>query len=98
MGMYNEALMPCPKCERGIGYMQIPQIVMGFGEFRLNAPESLARKLNTEQMIKLREYVQEDDFVCGGGGLAYPGDGCGHVFNPFTDSRRTELAKFLFPS
>jgi hypothetical protein len=64
MGMYNEVFKKCPHCSRGVGYMQVkPQIVLGFGGFDLDRPETLS-ELDLEELKMLRESVQDDYFVC----------------------------------
>lgn len=57
MGMYNEVFKRCPKCD-GLGYMQIHQIVLGFGGFNLDSPESLAEDLDMDQLLELKEAVR----------------------------------------
>lgn len=93
MGMYNEVFSQCPKCN-GIGYMQIGQIVLGFGGFYIDKPESLADDLDESQLKELHEKVCEGMFQC---------QSCNHTFNPLTEKTmkmakaiRIELAKKLF--
>lgn len=65
MGMYNEVFKKCPLCDEGYGYMQIHQIVLGFGGFHLDNPESIARELNKDQVQELKEAVEDSKwFVC----------------------------------
>lgn len=64
MGMYNEVFKKCPHCSGGVGYMQVkPQIVLGFGGFNLDRPETLS-ELDLEELKMLRESVFDDYFVC----------------------------------
>ena len=64
MGMYNEVFKKCPHCD-GRGYMQIYQIVGGFGEFNLDNPDSIARELDIEQIQALKEAVEDTKwFLC----------------------------------
>lgn len=90
MGMYNEVWYPCPEPEcNGMGLMQISQIVMGFGNFRLHDLDTLS-ELSEDELRELKERVLEDDFSC---------EDCGHVFNPYTEplkKRRRDLAAQLF--
>lgn len=60
MGMYNEVFKKCPNegCS-GYGYMQIHQIVLGFGGFYLDRPESIAEELDKDQIIELKEAVED---------------------------------------
>lgn len=59
--MYNEVFKKCPKdnCD-GFGYMQIHQIVLGFGRFNLDNPESLSKELNIEQLKELKDAVEHN--------------------------------------
>ena len=63
MGMYNEVFKKCPYCSCGVGYMQIAQIVLGFGGFNLDRPETLS-ELKLEDLKMLRDSVQDNYFVC----------------------------------
>jgi len=63
MGMYNEVFKKCPKCGK-FGYMQISQIVLGFGGFYLDYPESLAKQLDIDEIKLLFERVEDDGFLC----------------------------------
>lgn len=63
MGMYNEVFKRCPHCG-GRGYLQISQIVLGFGCFDLDDPEDLADKLNEPQLLKLADRVKDEWFRC----------------------------------
>ncbi len=82
MGMYNEVFVRCPKCSHN-GYMQITQIVLGFGNFHLNNFETL-RNLNEEELITLKERVLEDKFKC-------ENKNCGNWFNPYTEKSEIKL-------
>lgn len=65
MGMYNEVFKSCPHCKSGSGYMQIHQIVLGFGGFNLDNPESIARQLNKDEIVELKEAVEREGwFKC----------------------------------
>jgi len=64
MGMYNEVFKRCPHCN-GRGYMQIHQIVLGFGGFHLDSPQSIVDELNIDQIKELKEAVESNGwFVC----------------------------------
>lgn len=64
MGMFNEVFKTCPHC-KGSGYMQIPQIVDGFGGFNLDFPENIAEQLSLKEITLLKRYVeQERFFIC----------------------------------
>ncbi len=59
MGMYNEVYKTCPTCG-GKGIMQITQIVLGFGCFDLDNPESITSKLNENEVRLLVNEVKEN--------------------------------------
>ena len=61
--MYNEVWKRCPECGHS-AYMQIPQIVLGFGNFNLDNPESIAEELSESEIETLFEYIGEDRFEC----------------------------------
>ena len=61
--MYNEVFKTCPHCN-GRGYLQIHQIVLGFGGFHLDNPESIARELTLDQVKELKEAVEGQWFCC----------------------------------
>jgi hypothetical protein len=64
MGMYNEVYKKCPNCT-GYGYMQIGQIVLGFGEFYLDSPEDIAKRLSMDEIKLLKEAVEDSKwFFC----------------------------------
>lgn len=91
MGMYNEVFKRCPYCGYR-GYLQIHQIVSGFGEFDLDQPEELARVLDNDQLKELYDAVQGEIFHC------LNDIDCDSVFEPFDNSKqeRLELARKLF--
>lgn len=91
MGMYNEVFANCPECS-GQGYLQIGQIVLGFGGFNISNPEGLAEQLDEDDLRTLHERVKDETFVC---------QDCHHGFNPLVDSkknldRRVQVARELF--
>lgn len=63
MGMYNEVFKQCPSCGEE-GYLQIAQIVKGFGGFNLDDPKSIAESLTSEQIIELHDKVKDKWFDC----------------------------------
>ena len=63
MGMYNEVWKRCPECGHS-AYMQIPQMVLGFGNFNLDEPESIAEQLSEDEILQLFEYIKGDKFEC----------------------------------
>lgn len=75
MGMYNEVWCGCPECRTGFGYMQIPQVVLGFGNFDLDDPTTL-EELEINEEERFYRYVREDNFIC---------QRCENVFNPLRD-------------
>lgn len=85
MGMYNEVFCKCPRCG-GRGYMQISQIVLGFGGFDLDNYHTLD-DLDIDHIMELRARVLNKDFVC---------DDCGNIFNPYRDTSRELLIYKLF--
>ena len=87
MSMYNEVYKICPACtNRGI--LQIPQIVLGYGEFNLNNFETL-KQLNNQQLFELRSAISGKYFQC---------DKCDESFIPFQDLDKDEIIKKLFTS
>lgn len=86
MGMYNEVFSTCPDCG-GNGYMQIGQIVMGFGGFNIDRPSELAEDLNETDLIELYSRVVERDFVC---------QNCNLRFNRLQAKNLDILARRLF--
>lgn len=90
MGMYNEVWKKCPHCDSGRGYMQISQVVLGFGGFYLDDPRTL-EDLSLEELKRLREQVYDDYFVCGN-------KDCGRSFRMLSDQdaeARRQLIKEL---
>ena len=83
--MYNEVVCRCPNCG-GRGYMQISQLVLGFGEFDLENYDTL-RDLDIDYIIELKARVISKDFVCGN---------CDNRFNPYKDKDRDLLIHKLF--
>lgn len=63
MGMYNEVYKSCPYCGKTTE-SQIPQVVLGFGEFNLDDPESIAKRLTVEETQQLVLYVKDKNFYC----------------------------------
>jgi rubredoxin len=84
MGMYNEVFYTCPEC-KGRGYMQISQLVLGFGEFDLENYDTL-RDLDFDDLLELKARVLYDNFIC---------DDCGHVFNPYNKDRESLISKLF---
>lgn len=64
MGMFNEVFKKCPVCG-GRGYMQIHEIVLGFGGFDLDDPRTLG-KLTIPQLYELHGAVDRPNqhFLC----------------------------------
>lgn len=64
MGMYNEVFKRCPEpnCE-GTGYMQVPQVVLGFGGFHLDNLDSLS-ELTEDELRELHSLVMRRTFRC----------------------------------
>lgn len=63
MGMYNEIYKKCPNCTKGVGYLQIGQIVLGFGGFDLDDPTTLERLSNAD-LQRLLDAVRGAEFSC----------------------------------
>ena len=61
--MYNEVHKSCYNCGATCT-IQIPQIVLGFGNFNLDNPDSM-KELTHEQKLELKEYVEKESFYCG---------------------------------
>lgn len=78
MGMYNEVFYPCPKNCGGYGYLQIQQIVLGFGGFyldkRIEFCSESVRELTEEALIELKDAVTGELFTC---------ECCGNSFIPY---------------
>lgn len=86
MGMYNEVFKKCPSCG-GIGYMQISQIVLGFGGFDLDKPSTLA-DLSLADLQELQAAIKDDWFQCIGKRFETENGGCGHRFRLLPDEDR----------
>ena len=62
--MFNEVSKSCPKCGK-VCTVQIAQLVMGFGEFSLDHPEVIYKKLpDPEDQELLIELANEEGFHC----------------------------------
>jgi len=91
MGMYNEVYKNCPKCGKSCT-QQIAQIVLGFGQFNLDSPDSLGNELTAEQLYELKAAVMKERFWC-----QKDEGGCGNNFMLGNqDQQRKELARNLF--
>lgn len=91
MGMYNEVWKSCPYCAKK-AYLQISQIVLGFGEFDLDDLDGLTERLNEEELKELYENVKNEHFSC-----REDGGGCGRAFLlEDTKKARLSLAEDLF--
>ena len=92
MGMYNEVFTVCPKCGKSV-MEQIGQVVLGFGGFNLDNPESLAEQLTVEELKELHQKVKETRFYCNN-------EGCwGGEFDPLPNGQledRKRVAQELF--
>jgi glutamate formiminotransferase len=75
MEMFNEVWVDCPDCGKNEGYMKIPQVTFGFGNFNLSDRTTL-EDLERHEFDDLMNYIKEDKFVC---------DNCENVFNPLLD-------------
>ena len=102
MGMYNEVWATCPECGFGQCYMQISQVVLGFGDFRLDNMSTL-EGLTDDEIRTLKRYVLEDDFHCSASSVHFDEEfceknGCGHVFNPLKKqvSKKVRAHDILF--
>lgn len=103
MGMYNEVYKKCPHCKKGVGYLQIHQIVLGFGGFDLDSPATLVG-LNLDELRELRNTLEGETFWCRAPGYGY-GDydnddpdvcqGSFRVLNPETYEQRQKLINEL---
>jgi hypothetical protein len=80
--MYNEVLCNCPNCD-GQGYLQISQIVLGFGGFNLDNPQQLMR-FTIEELKRLAKAVEGEYFNC---------SSCGFYFlrNEYKDLKQKEI-------
>lgn len=61
--MYNEVHKRCYNCGARCT-IQIPQVVLGFGDFNLDNPTSI-EDLTPQEKKKLAEYVNRESFYCG---------------------------------
>ena len=88
MGMYNEVFKSCPYCD-GRGYMQISQVIYGFGGFDLDAPETMV-ELNEEELFLLKKYIEEEQF--------FTCEKCNQIFyyNEKAKDSKLEFIKNLF--
>lgn len=69
MGMYNEVFDTCPRCNRRSGYVQIYQIVLGFGEFDLSDLAYLKQRydrgeLSAKDLHDLADALEDEVFYC----------------------------------
>ena len=87
MGMYNEVFKTCPKCGHK-GYMQIMQIVLGFGGFDLDNFDTLD-ELTEEQLYMLHDEVRDHWFKC-------ENNDCGDCFQLNAPNDKKELMHALF--
>ena len=62
MGMYNKVSKCCPFCFKTTT-IQIPQIELGFVEFHLDFPNTMA-ELTYSQRAHLSSILEEKDFHC----------------------------------
>lgn len=81
MGMYNEVWANCPKCP-GQGYMQIPQVVLGFGNFHVDDPSTF-EDLEFDKILDIDSLIAKEMFYC---------QSCSFAFNPVRD-RREQIAR-----
>lgn len=85
MGMYNEVFTPC-RTEGCAGYAmtQVAEYVRGFGEFRLDRPETML-ELTDDQLQSLKDELKDCWFGC---------CVCGHSFRYFnTEKHNAERGK-----
>jgi hypothetical protein len=69
MGMYNEVFDTCPSCGKHSGYLQIAQVVLGFGNFDLSDLSTLHRRyqagdLSKEDLDRLASCLEDETFYC----------------------------------
>lgn len=86
MGMYNEVFKDCPKCNHRCE-VQIGQIVLGFGEFNLDDPNSLADKLTGAEIVELGRMLKDKTFWC-----VESQGGCGTHFTAFGETHEMRMA------
>jgi hypothetical protein len=93
MGMYNEVFKQCPNCKkrgREGGYLQITQIVLGFGEFDLDDKFNLFHH-SVSTLELLEQYIKEElsdygYFAC---------QSCGHTFKLWNGAEDEQKAKII---
>lgn len=91
MGVYDYACMRCPNCSEHMN-TQICVVSDNYcmTYWDLNNPESLAERLNLDELKRLRVLVEDEEFWC---------DSCKtgpHYFGKNNKEARLELAKELF--
>lgn len=87
MGMYNEVFDACPACGRHAGYLQISQVVLGFGNFDLTDLAELKRRfdsgdLSSSDIDRLAQSLEDDDALFRCGGQSEDQRGCGNRWRP----------------
>jgi hypothetical protein len=96
MGMYNEVFKKCPNCKRGVGYLQIHQIVLGFGGFDLDDPD-----LTLDELKELRDTVYGETFYCKSKAYNIWGDEskddeiCGLSFRLLNEKQKEERERLI---
>ena len=85
MGMYNEVYANCPECNRKC-MIQIPQIVLGFGEFDLDNLQTFW-SLTDDKIEQIRDCIKKEFFFC---------KECGCYFNPLQKDRASRIEEILF--
>jgi len=83
VGMYNEVFDACPDCGRHAGYMQICQVVLGFGNFDLTDLAELKRRFDTGDLSssdidRLVQRLEDSDALFRCGGQSEDSEGCGN--------------------
>jgi hypothetical protein len=99
MGMYNEVFKKCPHCPNGVGYMQIAQVVLGFGGFNLDDPSTL-EDLSMQELKLLKDRIHDDTFSCRhqDGSWAHEGDDedvCGLSFRVLDEKEKDERERLI---
>lgn len=69
MGMYNEVFDECPQCGKRSGYLQISQLVLGFGEFDIADLAYLKKRydrgdLTADDLQRLAAAIEGEVFCC----------------------------------
>lgn len=69
MGMYNEVFDTCPKCGNRTGYLQVYQIVLGFGGFDISDLSGLKSRfdsgdLSAKDLTRLADALEDEVFYC----------------------------------